>query len=52
MAISGAAVIPPLMAFVADHTGALHWSMFLLVGCYLVVLAFAKFAPRLGRASA
>lgn len=52
MAISGAAVVPPLMAFVADRTGALHWSMFLLVGCYLVVLAFARLSPRLGLAKA
>jgi FHS family L-fucose permease-like MFS transporter len=50
MAISGAAVVPPLMAFVADHTGALHWSLFLLVFCYLVVLGFAWMAPKLGHA--
>ena len=40
MAISGAAVVPPLMAWFADQTGALHWSLFLLVACYLVVLGF------------
>jgi FHS family L-fucose permease-like MFS transporter len=48
MAVSGAAIVPPLMAFVADHAGGLHSSMFLLVGCYLVVLAFAWKAPRMG----
>lgn len=50
MAISGAAIVPPLMTFIADHTGALHWSMFLLVACYLVVLGFAWMAPKLGHA--
>jgi FHS family L-fucose permease-like MFS transporter len=49
MAISGAAVIPTLMSVVADHTGALHWSLFLPALCYVVVLSFAVMAPRLGR---
>ena len=35
------------MAFVADHTGALHWSLFFPAICYLVVLSFAVLAPRL-----
>jgi FHS family L-fucose permease-like MFS transporter len=49
MAISGAAVVPPLMSVIADHTGALHWSLFFPAICYLVVLSFAMIAPRLGR---
>jgi FHS family L-fucose permease-like MFS transporter len=47
MAISGAAVVPPLMAWFADLTGALHWSLFLPAFCYLVVLSFAYFVPRM-----
>ena len=47
MAISGAAVVPPLMSVIADHTGALHWSLFFPAICYLVVLSFAVLAPRL-----
>jgi MFS transporter, FHS family, L-fucose permease len=47
MAISGAAVVPPLMAWFADLTGALHWSLFLPAFCYLVVLSFACFVPRM-----
>jgi FHS family L-fucose permease-like MFS transporter len=47
MAICGAAVIPPLEAWLASVTGALHWSMFILAGCYAVVLSFGWFAPRL-----
>jgi FHS family L-fucose permease-like MFS transporter len=49
MAISGAAVVPPLMSIIADHAGALHWSLFFPAFCYLVVLSFAVMAPRLGR---
>jgi FHS family L-fucose permease-like MFS transporter len=47
MAISGAAVVPPLMAYLADHTGALHWSLFLPALCYVVVLRFGLRAPRM-----
>ncbi|MDB5740788.1 MAG: L-fucose permease [Alphaproteobacteria bacterium] len=47
MAISGAAVIPPLMAAVASVTGALHWSMLILALCYAVVVSFGWFAPKL-----
>ncbi len=47
MAISGAAVIPPLMAAFAGVTGALHWSMLILALCYAVVVSFGIFAPRL-----
>ena len=47
MAISGAAVVPPLMSVIADHAGALHWSLFFPAVCYLVVLSFAVLAPRL-----
>jgi FHS family L-fucose permease-like MFS transporter len=47
MAISGAAVIPPLMAYFAGITGALHWSMLILALCYAVVVSFGLFAPRL-----
>jgi FHS family L-fucose permease-like MFS transporter len=46
MAISGAAVVPPLMSIIADHAGALHWSLFFPALCYLVVLSFAVLAPR------
>ena len=49
MAISGAAVVPTLMSVVADHAGALHWSLFVPALCYVVVLSFAVLAPRLGR---
>jgi len=47
MAISGAAVVPPLMAWFSDLTGALHWSLFIPAFCYLVVLSFAYWAPRM-----
>ena len=47
MAICGAAVIPPLEAWIASMTGALHWSMFLLAACYAVVVGFGWLAPRL-----
>ena len=47
MAICGAAVVPPLEAWLASVTGALHWSMFILAACYAVVLSFGWFAPRL-----
>src|ERR1700744_5380788 len=47
MAICGAAVIPPLEGYVASLTRALHWSMFILAGCYAVVLSFGWFAPRM-----
>jgi len=52
MAISGAAVPPPLMSMIADHTGALHWSLFFPAFCYLVVLSFGYYAWRTGRAAA
>src|SRR3569623_268289 len=48
MAISGAAVVPPLMAWFSDQTGALHWSLVLTAICYLVGLSFAVKVPRLG----
>jgi MFS transporter, FHS family, L-fucose permease len=48
MAVSGAAVVPPLMAYFADRTGALHWSLFFPAFCYLVVLSFGWFAPKMG----
>jgi FHS family L-fucose permease-like MFS transporter len=48
MAICGAGVVPPVMAFAADHTGALHWSLFFPAICYLVVLSFGIMAPRMG----
>ncbi|HEY4078386.1 MAG TPA: L-fucose:H+ symporter permease [Rhizomicrobium sp.] len=48
MAISGAAVVPPLMAYVADQTGALHWSLFFPAICYVVVLSFGYMAPKMG----
>jgi len=52
MAISGAAVVPPLMAWVSDLTGALHWSLLFPALCYLVVLSFAWMAPKMGRVEA
>jgi MFS transporter, FHS family, L-fucose permease len=52
MAVSGAAVVPPLMAWFSDQTGALHWSLFLTAICYLVVLGFAVMVPRMGHKSA
>jgi len=48
MAVSGAAIVPPLMAYFADQTGALHWSLFFPAFCYLVVLSFGWFAPKMG----
>ncbi|HYS45298.1 MAG TPA: L-fucose:H+ symporter permease, partial [Rhizomicrobium sp.] len=48
MAVCGAAVLPPLMAWVSDLTGALHWSLFFPVLCYLVVLSFGWMAPKMG----
>src|SRR3954471_23879374 len=47
MAISGAAVVPPLMAWFSDLAGALHWSLFLTAFCYVVVLGFAVKVPRM-----
>ncbi len=47
MAICGAGVLPPAMAWFASQTGALHWSLFFPAFCYLVVLSFALVAPRL-----
>jgi FHS family L-fucose permease-like MFS transporter len=52
MAISGAAVVPPLMAWVSDLTGALHWSLLFPALCYLVVLSFAWMAPKMGHVEA
>jgi FHS family L-fucose permease-like MFS transporter len=48
MAISGAAIVPPLMAWASDVAGALHWTLFFPALCYLVVLAFAWMAPKMG----
>ena len=50
MAISGAAVVPPLMAYFGDRMGALHWSLFLPAICYVVVMSFGIMAPRMGHA--
>jgi FHS family L-fucose permease-like MFS transporter len=50
MAISGAAVVPPLMAWFSDMTGALHWSLFFPAFCYLVVLSFGLLAPKMRHA--
>jgi FHS family L-fucose permease-like MFS transporter len=47
MAICGAGVVPPLMAWLASVIGGLHGSMFILASCYAVVLSFGYFAPRL-----
>ena len=52
MAISGAAVVPTLMAFMSDHLGALHWSLFVPAVCYLVVMSFGLRAPKLGHVAA
>jgi len=48
MAVCGAAVVPPLMAWFSDLTGALHWSLFFPAVCYLVVLSFGFFVPKMG----
>jgi FHS family L-fucose permease-like MFS transporter len=48
MAISGAAVVPTAMALLADHTGALHWSLFLPALCYVVVMSFGLQVPKMG----
>jgi fucose permease len=48
MAISGAAIIPTLMAFVSDRLGGLHWSLFLPALCYLVVMSFGLRVPKMG----
>jgi FHS family L-fucose permease-like MFS transporter len=48
MAVCGAAILPPLMAWVSDLTGALHWSLFFPAVCYLVVLSFGYMAPKMG----
>ena len=48
MAISGAAVVPTLMAFMSDHLGALHWSLFIPAVCYLVVMSFGLRVPKMG----
>jgi FHS family L-fucose permease-like MFS transporter len=48
MAVCGAAILPPLMAWVSDMTGALHWSLLFPAVCYLVVLSFGWMAPKLG----
>lgn len=48
MAISGAAVVPTLMAFMSDHLGALHWSLFVPAVCYLVVMSFGLRRPNWG----
>ena len=48
MAVCGAALLPPLMAWFSDLTGALHWSLFFPAICYLVVLSFGWMAPKMG----
>ena len=48
MAVCGAAILPPLMAWVSDMTGALHWSLLFPAICYLVVLSFGWMAPKWG----
>jgi FHS family L-fucose permease-like MFS transporter len=48
MAVCGAAILPPLMAWVSDMTGVLHWSLFFPALCYLVVLSFGYMAPKMG----
>jgi len=48
MAVCGAAILPPLMAWVSDMTGALHWSLLFPAVCYLVVLSFGWMAPKMG----
>jgi len=48
MAVCGAAILPPLMAWVSDLTGALHWSLLFPAVCYLVVLSFGWMAPKMG----
>jgi FHS family L-fucose permease-like MFS transporter len=48
MAVCGAALLPPLMAWVSDLTGALHWSLLFPAVCYLVVLSFGWMAPKMG----
>ena len=48
MAVCGAAMVPPLMAWFSDLTGALHWSLFFPAACYLVVLSFGWMAPKMG----
>ena len=48
MAISGAAVVPPLMAWFSEMTGALHWSLFFPAVCYLVVLSFGYLRRKWG----
>jgi len=50
MAISGAAVVPTAMAFLAEYTGALHWSLLLPALCYVVVMGFGLRAPKMGHA--
>jgi FHS family L-fucose permease-like MFS transporter len=48
MAVCGAALVPPMMAWFSDITGALHWSLFFPAICYLVVLSFGWMAPKMG----
>ena len=48
MAISGAAVVPTLMAFMSDRLGGLHWSLFIPALCYLVVMSFGLRVPKMG----
>jgi len=48
MAVCGAAILPPLMAWVSDLTGALPRSLFFPAICYLVVLSFGYMAPKMG----
>jgi FHS family L-fucose permease-like MFS transporter len=52
MAICGAGVVPPIMAYAADRTGALHWSLFFPAICYVVVLSFGIMAPKMGHQDA
>lgn len=43
MAISGGAVMPPLMAWISELVHGLHWALFVPATCYGVVLSFAIF---------
>lgn len=47
MAIIGGAVIPPVMARLADAIGGMHHVMLVPGGCFLVCLLFARAVPRL-----
>jgi len=48
MAIAGGAVLPPLMALLAERVHALHWTVLLPAACYGVCLVYGLAAPRMG----